>query len=180
MRIVREESAGLIIDFQEKLMPHMKHADEIENNTRLLIEGLQILDIPILITQQYTRGLGETIPGLSGSFTNFEYFEKLAFSCCDDPSFDMSFTRLNKRFIIIAGIESHVCVLQTCIDMLEKGHLPVIVEDCTSSRKEKNKETAIKRMRDEGAIITTCESVLFELLRYSKTEEFKKISQLVK
>ncbi|MFP4060538.1 MAG: hydrolase [Bacteroidales bacterium] len=180
MRIIREESAGLIVDMQEKLMPHMAEEKTILENTRKLIKGLQILDIPVLVTQQYTKGLGETIQPIASIFENFEYFEKLAFSCCDDPSFDMAFRQLNKRFVILAGIESHVCILQTSIDLLEKGYVPVIVEDCITSRKLKDKEIALKRTRDEGAIITTSESVLFELLRYSKIEEFKKISKLVK
>jgi nicotinamidase-related amidase len=85
-----------------------------------------------------------------------------------------------KENIIIAGIESHVCVMQTAIDLINNGYHPVVVEDCVSSRSENDKKMAIERMRDEGAIITTCESILFELLRFSGTEQFKGISKLVK
>jgi nicotinamidase-related amidase len=94
--------------------------------------------------------------------------------------FNAELERVDKEFFIIAGIETHVCVLQTAIDLLEAGYMPVVVEDCVSSRRPNDKMMAIERMRSEGAMITTYESILFELLRYSGTEQFKAISKLVK
>jgi nicotinamidase-related amidase len=180
MRILREQTAGLVIDIQEKLFPFISENETLANNSGILIRGLQALNIPILVTEQYTKGLGLTIQPLREVISMIPVMEKSAFSCCDDVPFMDKLSSLNKKFIVITGIESHVCVLQTTIDLLERNYIPVVVEDCVSSRKLNDKQMAISRMRKMGAIITTYESVLFELLRYSGTEEFKAISRLVK
>lgn len=180
MRILRENSAGLIIDIQERLFPYIYENEKIKNNTSTLINGLKVLQVPIVVTQQYTKGLGSTLPSLVEALGTDEFLEKVAFSCCDDQPFMNELALLNRKFIIIAGIESHVCVLQTTIDLLENHFQPVVVEDCISSRNPNDKAIALERMRSEGAIITTYESILFELLRYSGTSEFKEISRLVK
>jgi nicotinamidase-related amidase len=106
--------------------------------------------------------------------------EKTAFSCCDEPAFTSALAALHKQFVLIAGIESHVCVLQTVIDLLERGYQPVLVEDCVSSRKEGDKDISVHRMLKEGALVTTYESILFELCRFSGTDAFRAISKLVK
>jgi isochorismate hydrolase len=136
--------------------------------------------VPLIVTQQYTKGLGTTIAPLMELLAGNPPMEKQAFSCCDDLAVMKAISNIDKKFIIITGIESHVCVLQTAVDLLERGFIPVIAEDCVSSRKLNDKAMALYRMRRLGAIITTYESVLFELLRYSGTEEFKAISKLVK
>ena len=180
MRILKEQAAGLVIDIQERLFPFIDKHDEMAANAVILIKGLQSMQVPILVTQQYTKGLGTSISPIRELFEGWEYIEKMAFSCCDDEGFMGHLKALGKKFIIITGIESHVCVLQTTLDLLEQGFVPVVVEDCVSSRRKNDKKHAIHRMRQEGAIISTYESVLFELLRYSGTEEFKAISKLVK
>lgn len=179
-RIRREQAAGLVIDIQEKLFPFISGHEELAAKSSLLIKGLQVLKIPILITEQYTKGLGPTILPVIELFEPGSPLEKLAFSCCDDPTVMDRLNSLNKKFIIITGIEAHVCVLQTATDLLERGFIPVVVEDCVSSRRPNDKNMAIDRMKRMGAVITTYESVLFELLRFSGTEEFKAISRLVK
>jgi nicotinamidase-related amidase len=180
MRILREQAAGLVIDIQEKLFPLISGNETLVLNSAILIQGLQTLHIPIIITEQYTKGLGPTIQPLRDLFVHGSPLEKLAFSCCDDPTILDHLNALKKKFIIITGIEAHVCVLQTATDLLERGFIPVVAEDCVSSRRLNDKNMAINRMRRMGAIITTYESVLFELLRFSGTEEFKAISKLVK
>jgi hypothetical protein len=180
MRILYEQTAGLVIDIQEKLFPFISGNEILALNAGILIKGLQVLNVPILVTEQYTKGLGPTIQPLRELLGLTEPLEKLAFSCCDDPSIMDRLTALKKKFIIITGIEAHVCVLQTATDLLERGFIPVVVEDCVSSRRLNDKNMAINRLRRMGAVITTYESVLFELLRYSGTEEFKAISKLVK
>ncbi len=180
MRVLRNDTAGIIIDIQERLFPFILDNEQLTKNTGILIKGLQALKVPVVVTQQYTKGLGPTIQPLHLKLGDYDHIEKMTFSCCDEPSFSEHLDTLNKRFIIIAGIETHVCVLQTTIDLLESNYIPVIVQDCVSSRRLNDKMMAIERMRKEGAIITTCESVLFELLRYSGTAEFKEISKLVK
>ena len=180
MRIQKEDAAGLIIDIQERLFPHMHEHEALAKNNGILVQGLKLLGLPVLVTQQYTRGLGPTIPGMKVLIEGFPGIEKTAFSCCDEPEFIKALAETSKKFILIAGIESHVCVLQTVIDLTERGYEPVVVEDCISSRKPNDKNASIRRMSREGAIITTYESILFELCRFSGTVEFKAISNLVK
>lgn len=180
MRILKEQAAGLVIDIQERLYPHIHEHEQLTKNVRILIEGLKAIGIPLIVTEQYTKGLGTTIEPVKLALGDYDPLEKMAFSCCDDTGFTGQLEKADKRFIIITGIEAHVCVLQTTIDLLEKNYVPVVVEDCISSRKLNDKKIAVERMRREGAMITTYESVLFELLRYSGTDEFKAVSRLVK
>lgn len=180
MRIETDEALGVIIDVQEKLFPHMFEKENLMKRISILIQGLQFLDVPLIVTEQYTRGLGYTIDPVKNLFHGFNAIEKISFSCCDEPLFNDQMKWLRKKFVIIAGIEAHVCVLQTMEDLLEQGNIPVIVEDCVSSRNPSDKDIAIARMRQEGAIITTSESVLFELCRHAGNERFKAISGLVK
>ena len=180
MRIHIKETAAVVIDIQEKLFPHIHEGEKLLQNCLKLVEGLNVLSVPLIITQQYTHGLGPTLQPLIKVFPEFKYTEKLSFSCCDEPAFTEQVTSLGKRNIILCGIETHVCVLQTCIDLLEAGLTPVVVQDCVSSRKPDDKLIAIERMRQEGAIITSMESILFELTRRAGSETFKSISGIVK
>lgn len=180
MRILQEETAAVVIDIQERLLPHIQEGDIILRNCLKLIEGLKILSVPVLITQQYTKGLGPTVTSIVKLFPEFRYVEKGTFSCCGEPAFEKEIERLSKDNIILCGIETHVCVLQTCLDLLASGRRPVVVEDCVSSRKVNDKMVAIERMRQEGAIITTFESLLFELTRQAGNDIFKSISAIVK
>ena len=180
MRILKENTAAVVIDMQERLYPHMYEKEELLAKTTLLLKGLQQLNIPFIVTQQYTKGLGDTIGPVKDVIENFSYLEKTAFSCYDEPVFQEVLSGTGKKFVILAGIETHVCVLQTSLDLLAGGFIPVLIEDCVSSRREHDKAVAVARMRTEGAVVTTCESILFELCRCAGTEEFRKISRLVK
>jgi nicotinamidase-related amidase len=180
MRITIENTAGLIIDIQERLFPSIYENEQLTHNTIILINGLKTLEVPIVVTQQYTKGLGTTIPAIHETLGEYQYIEKTAFSCCDEPNFMIDLDKLGKKFVVISGIESHVCVLQTTIDLLKNDYIPVVVEDCVSSRRLSDKQVAIERMRKEGAVITTYESILFELLRYSGSDALKAITKLVK
>lgn len=180
MRLLTEQSIALIIDIQERLFPHIAEKENLLVNTTILTKGLQALGLPIIVTQQYTRGLGSTINQVKDTMASFQPVEKTAFSCCDEPAFTKQLTNSGKKNVIIAGIETHVCVLQTAIDLIASGYNPVIVEDCVSSRTISNKKIAIERLCAEGAVITSYESVLFELCRFASTDVFKTISKLVK
>jgi nicotinamidase-related amidase len=158
----------------------MHDSYSLQRNLRTLISGLQLLEAPLLVTQQYTKGLGETVDPIRSAFERFEPIEKTAFSCLDEPAFADALEKSGRRFVIIGGIEAHVCLLQTSMDLLDTGYVPVVIEDCTSSRKANDKQVAIERMRSSGVIVTTSESVLFELCRYSGTDTFKALSKLVK
>jgi hypothetical protein len=180
MRILKERTAALIIDFQGKLFPFIHENEMLLKNVPILIQGLKVLGIPLFVTEQYVKGLGSTVEPIAIHLENIKRIEKAAFSCCDEPRLMEGIAVSARENIIIAGIESHVCVLQTVVDLIRNGYHPVVVEDCISSRKENDKKMALERMKKEGAIITTYESILFELLRYSGTEQFKAISKLVK
>jgi nicotinamidase-related amidase len=180
MRLLKEHSAALIIDIQERLFPLIWEHEKLARNIPILIEGLKVLGVPVFATEQYVKGLGPTVQPIAVALGELKRIEKQAFSCCDEPSVMEGIAVSGKENIIIAGIESHVCILQTVIDLKHNGYHPVVVEDCISSRKENDKKIAIERMRQEGVIIATYESILFELLRYSGTEQFKGISKLVK
>ena len=180
MRILKEDCVGLVIDIQEKLFPHMDQHELLFNNTHILVKGLNLLNIPLIVTEQYPRGLGGTMEGLSHIIPGFDPVEKMSFSCCDEASVMEKLSVLSKKNVIICGIEAHVCVLQTVIDLIENDYQPVLIANCTSSRNPDDLLIAIERMRQEGAIISSYESILFELARVSGTESFKMISKLVK
>lgn len=180
MRIKKENTIGVVIDIQSRLYPFIQDADTLTKNNTILIKGLRVLNIPIVVTQQYTKGLGETIPELAEALGEYKHIEKTAFSCCDEPRFNEDLALASKMYVVVTGIEAHVCVMQTVNDLIGQGYIPVVVEDCIGSRNPNDKKIAIERMRQSGAIITTYESILFELLKYSGTDQFREISQLVK
>ena len=180
MRILKEKTALLVIDFQERIFPAIWEHEKLLVTVPKLINGLKVLEIPVFVTEQYVKGLGPTVSGIAEAINGIERIEKSSFSCCDESRFMMELASSGRDHIIITGIESHVCVLQTVIDLIQNGYHPIVVEDCISSRNPNDKVMAVARMRQEGAVITTYESILFELLRYSGGETFKAISRLVK
>jgi len=180
MRILKSDCIALVIDIQQKLFPHINLNAELEQNTLKLIKGLKTLNIPIVLTEQYPKGLGKTIASVTEILSDLTVFEKTSFSCIDNAAILKQLQAIGKRNVIICGIETHVCVLQTVIDLLAKNFCPVVIADCVASRKEQDKNTALLRMQSEGAIITSYESVLFELVRTADASEFKQISAIVK
>lgn len=180
MRITKNNTVGLVIDIQERLSPVMWENEVLLKNCKILIEGLQELKLPLITTQQYTKGLGETLPEIKSVINSFSFIEKRDFSCCDEPAFSEKLKESGAKNIIICGIESHVCVLQTAVDLKEAGLNPIVVIDCVSSRTKENIELAKERFRNEGIIMTSYESILFELTRSSGAVEFRIISKLVK
>jgi nicotinamidase-related amidase len=180
MRITKENTTGLVVDIQERLFPVMWEKEKLLSNCKMLLTGLAELNIPTMVTQQYTRGLGETLPEIKAAIPDFEYIEKRDFSCCDEPAVIEKLKESGAKNIILCGIESHVCVLQTAVDLKDAGLNPVVVMDCVSSRTSENVELAKERFRFEGIMMTSVESVLFELTRSSGAPQFKAISKLVK
>lgn len=181
MRIKAEDTLALIIDFQEKLVPVIDQKDQLLHNTQILMKGLRTLGIPMLVTQQYTNGIGMTVPELTEVLQeDFTYYDKISFSCAEDSEILEKIVQSGKKNIIVCGIEAHICVLQTVIDLLEKGYQVVLVEDCVGSRKESDRQAGIRRALAEGALPATYESILFELTRVAKTDVFRVISKLIK
>jgi len=185
MRLIAADTAYVLVDVQERLHPHIHEAEELARSLGILLQGLSVLGIPGIVTQQYTRGLGPSIPALRALLDQArppvgEVVEKLAFGCCDEPEFMRRLEALGRKTVVLAGIETHVCVLQTAVGLVERGYRPVVVADCVSSRKVRDREVALRRMEAEGALLTTHESLLFELTQVAGTETFKAISRLVK
>lgn len=180
MRIVLEDTVAVCVDIQEKFTKIIYKFGEILKNSQILIDGLNVLEVPILLTEQYPKGLGYTISEIKDHLYEYNPIEKLAFSCCGSDTFCKVLKKSGKKNVIVFGIETHVCVLQTALDLIEMGYQSVLIEDCVSSRKKSDRKTALNRMRQEGAIITSSESILFELSKAAGTDKFKQISNLVK
>lgn len=176
MRIERENAVALVIDYQEKLVPVMHEKETLIQNSTILLAGLRQLGVPMIVTQQYTKGLGITVQEIREAMESDDYIDKISFTAFDCVKEQI----LGKKFVIVCGIEAHICVLQTVVDLAEAGYIPVVVEDCISSRKPNDKKIALKRMQEEGAMITTYESILFELLKVAGTDESKRIQRLIK
>nr|WP_319399254.1 hydrolase [uncultured Carboxylicivirga sp.] len=180
MRVLKDNAVAMIVDVQERLFPHIHEHEQLAANIEILIQGLQALKVPVIVSEQYKKGLGDTIESIEKLIASDPHVEKMAFSCCDEPKLMEETELTGKRFVILAGMETHICVLQTAIDLIERGYHPVVVEDCVSSRTLANKQNAIARLRQEGAIVTSYESLLFELCRFAGSDTFKAISKLVK
>jgi len=181
MRILAEDTLALVIDIQERLVPVIRDSNGLLHNVDILIKGLRVLKIPMIVTQQYTKGIGMTIPTIIEAIgDDFSYYDKITFSCADDEKILQKIEETGKKNIIICGMEAHICVLQTVIDLISKGYHIILVENCIGSRKENDCYLAVQRAAAEGAIITSYESILFELTRAAKTEVFKEISKLIK
>ena len=139
-----------------------------------------MLNIPIVLTEQYQKGLGPTVAEIKEQLPSYQPIEKLTFNCCEEPNFLNKIKKLNKKTIILTGMEAHICVLQTCIGLLNERYNVHLVRDAVCSRAKENRKTAIEFMRDAGAVVTCTETVLFQLLKVAGTEEFKTISKRIK
>ncbi|MCB0279240.1 MAG: isochorismatase family protein [Calditrichaeota bacterium] len=180
MRFQTDTSVAVMVDIQERLTPHMHNHFDLLKNCQILIKGIHHLSVPLLVTEQYKKGLGDTIGVLNKLVTEDESIEKMCFSCADDKGFMSLLKKYKRQQVILFGIEAHVCVYQTAEDLLTAGYEVTVVGDCTASRKEENKKTALEQLRHNGVRILNYESVLLELCRVSGTDLFKKISQLIK
>jgi len=180
MRITRENTAALVIDIQERLFPVMWEKENLLKNCDILLNGLKELSVPAIVTQQYTKGLGETLSDIKPLIPDFNFVEKRNFSCCDELQVMERLKKNEARNVILCGIESHICVLQTAVDLKEAGLNPIVVMDCVSSRRQEDLEIAKERFRYEGIMMASYESVLFELTRTSGAPGFRAISKLVK
>ena len=174
-------AAMVIIDVQEKLAPAMDQGlyQQLLLHTNLLIEGFKSLNLPIIATEQYSKGLGHTVPELIGA-TDQSCVEKIAFSCCGEGHFIEALEKTGAKQILIVGMETHVCVLQTVLDLLERGYVVHLVRDAVCSRFKSDYDNAVSMAAQAGAVITTTETVLFQLVKVAGTDGFKVVSKLVR
>ncbi len=175
-----ENTTLLIIDIQGNLA-HLMHGKELLfKNVQKLIKGIQILGIPILWVEQNPQGLGPTIPEIADILSNIQPISKMSFSSCRNDDFLQALNALNRKQVLVAGIEAHVCVYQTAADIVDIGYEVQVVTDAVSSRNVENKEIGLQRMRDSGVRLTSVETALFELLKVAEGEPFKEILKILK
>ena len=178
----RDKAVLVVIDVQEKLCVAMDDAvlKNLVKNIGILLESAAELSIPVLVTEQYVKGLGSTLPELKGKMAQASCYEKMAFSCCGSTEFVEALKATGRTQVIITGMETHVCVLQTVIELRDAGLDVHVVKDAVMSRSKQNWETAMQTMTLAGAIPTCTESAMFQLLKVAGTDEFKKLSKLVR
>lgn len=179
-RIDASKTTALLIDMQEKLLPHIHAQQRVIERARVLLTGLQALDVPVMHNQQYKKGLGDTTGELRPLLSHCPTFEKRSFSVCDDDAAMAHIRAQNRKICLLFGVETHVCVLQTALDLVDKGYQPVLITDACSSRNSADHDCAIVRMSAAGVRMASVESILFELLRCSTHPQFKTISGLAK
>ncbi len=168
----------VVIDVQERLAPHVENIDYIVKNLRKLIRFCKLMDIPIVVTEQMK--LGSTVKEVRDVLGEFKPIKKTSFSCCKNERFLKVLGELKSRKIILTGLETHICVLQTALDLLKLGYDVYVAVDCTGSRKKLDRDVAIQRMAFEGVRLTTAETFIYEETVSADTELFKEILNIVK
>jgi len=176
MRLNRSETAVVLVDFQERFQPAVDGFDDAVDRARVLGVGAGVLGIPVVVTEQYPKGLGKTVVSIAESLPGFCPIEKSVFSAEKAEGFSLE----GRSQVVVCGVEAHVCVAQTVLDLLDKGLDVSVAVDATASRKAIDRTTALERMRDNGAELTTVEAVLFELLGGAGDPNFKEVQGLIK
>ena len=170
----------VVVDVQGKLAQSMHGKEALFNNIQILIKSAKILSVPIIWCQQVPKALGPTLPSIAQLLTGTEPIDKASFSCCGEEQFNSKLNTLARRQVLLCGIETHVCIYQTAVDLHRGGFYVELIVDAVSSRTQENKQIAISRMEAEGVNISCVEMALFELLRTAEHPQFKQIAKLVK
>ena len=177
----KEKTVLVVIDMQEAFRAAISEFPNIVSRISMAIRGFQILNLPVIITEQYPKGLGRTTEEILFSLSpDFEVIEKSSFSSCGAQAFVEKINQTGAKQILLCGIEAHVCVNQTAHDLLDRGFEVHLLEDCVSSRFEQDKRAGLNKMKMSGVVPSSMEMALFELMRDSKHEQFKEIQSLIK
>ncbi|MEQ8319044.1 MAG: hydrolase [Rhodospirillales bacterium] len=180
MLIRAVDSCLIVIDMQERLVPAMQAPARTIKNARLLISVARELDIPVLLTEQYPKGLGRTVDEIAKVAKGLPVLEKMHFSCMEDTHFADTYRKLDRKQAVIAGMEAHICVMQTAVNLMDEGYEVFVVTDATSSRTLESEQACLDRLGACGAGIVTTEMVVFEWLGKAGTDSFRKLLPLVK
>jgi nicotinamidase-related amidase len=175
-----ENTVLVIIDIQGKLWNVMYEKEALLENAQRLVKGLQVLGVPIILTEQNPRGLGPTAPELMQLMPQVQPIAKFAFDCCQDKGFQQAINNVRRKEVLICGIESHICVYQTALELLNSGYEVQVVADAVSSRAPKNRDISLARLQSEGAKLTVTEMALYELLQTAENPQFKEMLKVVK
>lgn len=178
--LTRDTSLLLIIDYQEKLLAAFKEPDQFLNPCIKLIRFAHILKLPILWTEQYPKGLGRTVDKVKNELSGLSPVEKTAFSCFGEPDFVRSLSAFPQDQLIVCGIETHICVEQSVLDAMEAGYQAHVVVDACGARKKRDHKAGLRKMENAGAVISSAETVIYEVLARSDAPEFRDVLQLVK
>ncbi len=179
-RLLSGKSALAVVDMQQQLLPAMFEQARVTQNVLRLIRGAAIMHMPIIASEQYPKGLGTVVPEVAGAIPGFRPIEKMQFSAAAGSTFMKALRSKDVQSVLICGIEAHICVTQTCLDLIENGVQVFIAHDATSSRTAENWHISAERMRQAGAVIVSTEMALFELIHSADSPDFKKILDLVK
>ena len=178
--ITTEDTALVLVDVQGKLAHAMHNKEALFDNLKKIVKGTQVLGVPLLWAEQNPDGLGPTIPEIAELLPNQKPVSKLSFSCCGNDQFMKNLKTVNRKNMVVVGIEAHVCVYQTVADLINLQYDVQVVTDAVASRTPENKQIGIEKCRDAGAGVTGTETVLFELLKEARGDRFKEIISLVK
>jgi nicotinamidase-related amidase len=175
----KDDVAFVLVDIQERFVPVMHNIETVIDNANVLVRSASILKIPLIVTEQYPKGLGHTVNEIDLD-EGQEIIEKISFDCFGCDSFTRKLEELEVRSLVIFGIEAHVCVLKTALEALARGYEAHVVADAVSSRTEENRILALERLRQSGVFVVSTEMILFQLMDRAGTDEFKSISGLIK
>lgn len=178
-RLTREGTVLLVIDVQDRLAAVMEDRERVIKNCGLLMEMAKLGNMPVIVTEQYPKGLGHTVRELAPLLPGHRLLQKVNFDCCREPSFLEMLDR-GRSTVLVGGMEAHICVLLTCLGLLNRGFHVHVAEDAVCSRRDSDRRTALELMRDAGAVITTTETALFQLLEMAGTEEFRSIQRRIR
>ncbi|MBD3261087.1 MAG: isochorismatase family protein [Candidatus Altiarchaeales archaeon] len=176
----KDNTALLVVDVQQGFRKAIADFESMVSGAKKLVEGFNVLGLPVMVTEQYPRGLGETVSELKDVLGGVKPFEKTCFNCFDEQIFEEAMRGVEEKNLVIAGIEAHVCVLSTVLSAMKRGYTVHVAVDAVSSRGGLDKKTAVERMKQSGAYVTTSEAVLFQLLGDARDPDFKKIQGLVR
>lgn len=180
MRLTAENTLAICIDYQEKLMPAINDAEAVLKKTEILLKGLKALGVPVLVTQQYTKGLGATVEPVHSALGEYTPLDKTEFDGYSNETIKAAVDAQGRKQVLVFGAETHICALQTAIGLKDSGYTVVMVDDCCGSRTQADKESGLRRAMCEGITISCCETVLFELVGKAVGDGFKTVSKLVK
>jgi len=175
----KEKTALLVIDLQEKLLPYVWRRDFVVENLGKMIGTARILDMPVIVTEHYPRGLGATVPEIRELFEDFRPMEKIIFGALDQPEVLAAVESLEVENLLVTGIETHICIAQTALQALREGYRVHVISDAVSSRTEENWKVGIERIRDAGCTVSSTEMAIYELLHRAGTPEFKQVLELI-
>lgn len=178
--VSRRDAVLVLVDVQERLASAMARRDEVVSGCVLLARAARILGIPVIVTRQYPRGLGEVVPEFAPLLADEVVVDKVAFDCTREPAFASALRATGRRQVVLVGMEAHICITQTALALLAEGYDVHVAADAVCSRRDRDRDGALGRLRAAGVVVTAVESVIYEALGEAGTPTFREVLALVK